>query len=64
MSALVAAASGAFVALGATAGSDPSAGVVLEDGSGPAWRLDELRGAPVLLVIADPPGVAAGERVA
>jgi hypothetical protein len=49
----VAVASAVLVVLGATTGADPLAGIVLDDGSGRSWDLDELRGAPVLLVIAD-----------
>jgi hypothetical protein len=49
----VAVASAALMVLGATAAADPLAGIVLDDGSGRSWHLDELRGAPVLLVIAD-----------
>jgi hypothetical protein len=49
----VAVASAALMVLEATAGADPLAGIVLNDGSGRSWDLDELRGTPVLLVIAD-----------
>lgn len=46
---------GLFLALacGAMAADDPLAGLVLDDGGGRARALDELRGRPVLLVIAD-----------
>ncbi len=46
----------AVLAVGAAADVDPLAGVVLPDGSGRSWHLDELRGGPVLLLIADRQG--------
>ena len=45
-------ATGALVA-SAAAADDPLAGVVLDDSGGRSWHLDELRGGPVLLIIAD-----------
>ena len=48
---VVAVASGAVMA--ATPGDDPLRGIVLENAGGRARPLDELAGAPVLLVIAD-----------
>lgn len=33
--------------------ADPLAGIVLEDAGGRSWRVDELAGAPVLLVVAE-----------
>jgi hypothetical protein len=48
----VAVATGALVA-SAAAADDPLAGVVLDDADGRSWHLDELRGGPVLLIIAD-----------
>jgi hypothetical protein len=45
-------ATGALVASGAAA-DDPLAGIVLDDATGRSWHLDELRGGPVLLIIAD-----------
>jgi hypothetical protein len=43
---------GALVGSGASA-EDPLAGIVLDDTTGRSWHLDELRNAPVLLIIAD-----------
>jgi len=39
--------------VGSATAANPLAGVVLEDDSGQSWRLSELVGGPVLLVIAD-----------
>ena len=48
----VAVAGAALFVLAATV-AEPLTGVTLEDGSGRVWHLEELRGVPVLLVIAD-----------
>jgi hypothetical protein len=42
-----------MMVIGATPAADPLAGIVLDDDAGRSWHLDELRGEPVLLVIAD-----------
>jgi hypothetical protein len=49
----VVSASTALLVMGATPAADPLAGIVLNDDSGRPWLLDEIRDAPVLLVIAD-----------
>ena len=46
-------ASAALMVVGATPAADPLTGVVLDDDSGRSWHLDDLRGVPVLFVIAD-----------
>jgi hypothetical protein len=60
-------ATGTLVARAASA-DDPLAGVVLDDAGGRSWHLDELRGGPVLLIIADrraaEQATAWGERLA
>jgi hypothetical protein len=49
---VVVVATGGVVA-SAPAADDPLAGIVLDDAGARSWHLDELRGAPVLLIIAD-----------
>jgi hypothetical protein len=64
---VVVVATGGLVA-SAPAADDPLAGIVLEDAAERSWHLDELRGGPVLLIIADrraaEQSTAWGERLA